>query len=168
MAPITPYCAKCTGFGSILAPTSISTTAPAKVGTVTAMPGRTTFGMRRMCICAALTMAPVLPALTMACSRFSFFGLASFAITTMLASRLVRIASTGDSSMPMTSVVATIVSRLSEIPRSLNVSSMTRRSPYKTSSSSAASFGSAAIQPFRISSGALSPPMTSTPSRMNY
>ena len=128
-SPITPYCARCEGRGSMLAPTSTSTTGPAKVGTVTAMPGRITLGRRRMYICAAPTIAPVLPALTIASRRFSAFGPACLAMTTRLASFLERIASTGGSSMPITSVVATISIRASLTPRSLRVSSMTRRSP---------------------------------------
>ena len=169
---MTPYCARWTGFGSMFAPTSTRTIGPAKVGTVTAMPGLMTFGRRRMYIWLAVTQAPVLPALIQASQRFGCLGPAYSAAREIELSRFERTASTGGSFISITSLQWT-TSILApgpsfERPRSLIASSMMSPLPKSTSVSSAGSFESAAKQPLRISSGALSPPMTSMPIRIAW
>ncbi len=73
------------------------------------MPGRLTPGSNRIRNCAAATHAPVLPAeITTSASPLA----ASLHITAMLLSGLLRIASTGDSSIAMTCVVGMILYRL--------------------------------------------------------
>ena len=167
---MTPYWARWTGFGSMLAPTSMRTIGPANVGTVTAMPGRMTFGRRRMYIWLAVTQAPVFPAEIQASQRFGCFGLAYSAAREIELSRFERTASTGGSSISMTSEQWTTSifapGPVLEIPRSLMASSIRSPCPNRTSVSSGGSFASAANEPLRISSGALSPPMMSTPIRI--
>ena len=144
------------------------TIGPLNVGMVTQMPGRITPGRRRMKYWLAATHAPVLPALITTSTRFSARGDAIWFITTMDESFFAFIASTGGSSMPITSVVGTISTRASEAkPRSERPSRIVSSSPRRTRRSDCESSGIAWMHPLRIWSGALSPPMTSTAMRMS-
>ena len=75
------------------------TTGPWNVGRMTAMPGRLTPGSVRILNCAAATHAPVLPALTATWASPLATILHMIAIEL---SGLLRIASTGESSISMT------------------------------------------------------------------
>ena len=93
---------------------------------------------------------------------------ASRARTTSEASFLPRTASTGGSPIPITSVQPTTMIRGSSTFRSDRNSLITAASPTRTISSSCPRVLREPIAPSRIASGALSPPITSRPIRMDH
>src|SRR5947208_2411171 len=100
------YCIRWRGLGAMLAPTSQITTGPWKVGKMTAIPGRSTPASVRIRNWAAATQAPVLPAeITTSASPLA----AILHITAIELLGLLRIASTGGSSISITWVVGTIL-----------------------------------------------------------
>ena len=73
--PITPNCSRCCGRHSTLAPTSSSTAGRCRVGIVAASAGRSTPGSMPNAPCAAITVAPVCPALKSAAASPRATGL---------------------------------------------------------------------------------------------
>ncbi len=98
--PIAANCTRCFGRHSTLAPTSSSTAEPRRVGMVAASAGRSTPSSMPRCPYAAMTVAPVCPALKKASARPAATSAAAMATE---ASGRRRSAAAGASAIPIAS-----------------------------------------------------------------
>ena len=114
MLPMTANCSRCGGRHSTLAPTSSSSAGRPRVGITAASAGRSTPGNIPNALCAAITVAPVCPALKSADA--SPLTTAS-AATLIDAPGLRRSAADGDSSIPTTSGASTMRTRSRSMSR---------------------------------------------------
>ena len=156
--PITPNCLRCCGRHSTLAPTSSSTAEPRFVGTVTASAGRSTPAIMPNAACAAITVAPVWPALKSAAASPRATRSAA---TLMLAVGFLRSADAGESSIAITSGASTTRTR-SRVISGYRASSSSSFAVGPTSVTPRSKWRAAAKAPSTIWRGAKSPPMAST------
>src|SRR3990170_4288269 len=145
------------GLGSTLAPASMSTVKPDRLGSAAAMAGRSTPGRTPMTYMPMAMAAPVLPAETRAWHSPS---LQSSAATRREESRLRRSACDGGSAMPTTCVAwRTVIGRSCALRRTISRSTAAL-SP--TSTEASPNSRAAVTAPSTTTAGPKSPPMAST------